>query len=83
MIQMTLKWLFFRKIAKIAQRLLDSPANSRLPYLLELHQCAQHAVQLRPFSNRNILTFVSSPLPPLCKILVAHMVAVAKFYLTL
>ena len=80
MIQMTLKWLFFQKIA---QRLLNKPPNPRLPNTLELRQFTQHAAQLRPFSNRNILTFVSSPLSPLCKILVALMVAVARFYLTL
>ena len=72
--------VIFSKNWKIAQRLLAWPPNPRLPNTLELHQFAQHAAQLRP--NRNVWTFVSSPLSPLCKILVANKVAVARFYLT-
>ena len=65
---MTLKWLFFQEIAKIAQQLGLSP-QTPFRNTIKLHQFAEHAAQLQYVSNRIILTFGSSPLAKPCEVL--------------
>ena len=58
---MTLKWLFFQEIEKIAQQLGAQPPDPA-HNTFELHQFAQHAAQLQHVLDRIISTFRSSPL---------------------
>ena len=57
---MTLKWLLFQEIAKIAQRLGAKPP---VPFhnAVELYQFSQHAAEFQHFLNGIILTFGSNP----------------------
>ena len=70
---MTVKWLFFQKNVKIAQRLGALPPDP-VNNTLELHQFVQHATQLQRFLSWIILTFGSKPLTKI-------LVAAVRFYL--